>query len=50
MKRQMEESGRLIQRLAERLADDPDEFGAMPPHVRAQLVASGFLGDSAGAS
>lgn len=40
----------VIQQLAEMFADDPEQMAAMPPHVRAQLVASGFLGDSGGAS
>lgn len=48
--REIEKRERLIQRLAESIADDPEQLAAMPPRVRAQLDASGFLGDSGGAS
>ncbi|KAK7704946.1 proteasome component pup2 [Diaporthe eres] len=47
---EIEKRERVIQQLAEMFADDPEQMAAMPPHVRAQLVASGFLGDSGGAS
>lgn len=46
--REMEKRERIILQLAESIADDPEQMAAMPPRVRAQLYASGYLGDSAG--
>lgn len=41
--REMEKRERIILRLAESIADDPQRVAAIPPRVRAQLEASGFL-------
>lgn len=48
--REMEKRERYIQQLAESIVDDPERVAAMPPRVREQLHADGFLGDSGGAS